>query len=73
MSSLKKEKEKDLSVCLMVPDFPDGRMLKKHHRKRAEMFGKHLADQYVAESWALGASVVGQKPFQLEYCYTSIS
>lgn len=33
------------------------------------MFGKHLADQYVGER----ACALGQKPFQSEYGYTSIS
>lgn len=62
--------------CLIVTEFPAGVTLKKTtHRKRAEMFGKHLADQYAGESWDSPSVCSGTQPepFQAEYCYISIT
>ena len=39
-----------LAACLIVTEFPAGVTLKNIRRKRAEMFGKHLADQYSGAS-----------------------
>lgn len=75
-----REREAEESIggvfnCHWIPCWRDFK--KTIHRKGAEMFGKHLADQYAGESWdgvrSLSLFFFFPLSLQVEYGYVSIT